>query len=314
MRVKKIAYIVVGSVLAGLGSHQAYAADAVPAYVKASIETSARPRTEHKADAAMKPADALMFSGVKPGMTVVDILPGTGYFTRLISGVVGDKGAVYMLVPFATGLDDEARRGPAVLDINQNRPMTRIDSAYSVEAQPPYKNNLTVYWEQINNMFSFPKQIDVVFAAGAYHVLKSDEFAKLDMAKANQNIYRAVKNGGYYVVIDNVAKAGSGFSAAKTLNRVEANTVKAEVIAAGFVLDAESAFGANPSDDHGAAATNPQSTDRFALRFKKPATAPNTNKRPPDTKAAVAGYFGNTRRGSVGEKNERRVLYHPDLT
>ena len=69
MRVRKIANIVAGSILAGLGCHQAFAADAVPAYIKASIETSARPRTEHKADAAMKPADALMFSGVKPGMT-----------------------------------------------------------------------------------------------------------------------------------------------------------------------------------------------------------------------------------------------------
>jgi hypothetical protein len=52
----------------------------------------------------------------------------------------------------------------------------------------------------------------------------------------------------------------------------------------------------------------------FILRFKKPANAPNSDHRPPDTVAALSGYFGNTRRGNVGAKQERRVMYHADLS
>ena len=106
---------------------------------------------------------------------------------------------------------------------------------------------------------------------------------------------------------------------AKTLHRADKEAVKAEVLAAGFVLDGESNVLANTADDH----TKPvfqmhDKTDQFALRFKKPANTPNTDKRPP--KNGFDGYYGNTNIMNMGNpdhtgpKQERRMFYHADGT
>src|ERR1700760_3934810 len=61
----------------------------------AAVADKARPEADTKRDAARKPAEMLEFAGVKQGQTVVDLLPGGGYFTRIFSKAVGPKGTVY---------------------------------------------------------------------------------------------------------------------------------------------------------------------------------------------------------------------------
>ena len=39
------------------------------------------------------------FASVKPGDIVVDLVPGSGYFTRIFSRIVGPKGHVYAVWP-----------------------------------------------------------------------------------------------------------------------------------------------------------------------------------------------------------------------
>ena len=75
------------------------------------------------------------------------------------------------------------------------------------------------------------------------------------------------------MVLDHSAAPGSGTRDVDTLHRIDAETVKAEVIAAGFVLDDESPLLANPDDARTAAVFDPSikgRTDQFILRFKKP--------------------------------------------
>src|SRR5205807_1714244 len=71
------------------------AAAAPPAYVTAAVADKGRPATDTARDVNRKPAEMMEFAGVKPGMTVVDLLPGGGYFTRIFSKTVGPKGVVY---------------------------------------------------------------------------------------------------------------------------------------------------------------------------------------------------------------------------
>ena len=68
---------------------------ALPAYITAAISDSARPASDTERDANRKPGETLAFAGVKPGMTVLEIAPGKGYYTRLLSAVVGSKGKVF---------------------------------------------------------------------------------------------------------------------------------------------------------------------------------------------------------------------------
>ncbi|MGA8444848.1 MAG: methyltransferase, partial [Roseiarcus sp.] len=75
-----------------------------------------------------------------------------------------------------------------------------------------------------------------------------------------------------YVIVDHAAAVGAGTSEAQWLHRIEPASVREEVEAAGFVLDAESAVLANKDDSHSIKVFDPSikgETDRFAYRFVK---------------------------------------------
>ena len=89
----------------------------------------------------------------------------------------------------------------------------------------------------------------------------------------NRAVYERLKPGGFYVIVDHSAAAGAGTSDAQSLHRIEPASVRAEVEAAGFVLDAESTMLANKDDPHSIKVFDPSikgETDRFAYRFVKP--------------------------------------------
>src|SRR5690348_1193256 len=74
------------------------AAPATPAYVTAALNDPAR-KDDAADDARRHAADVVTFAGLKPGDSVVELVPGQGYWTRIFSGVVGPKGHVYTVWP-----------------------------------------------------------------------------------------------------------------------------------------------------------------------------------------------------------------------
>ena len=92
-------------------------------------------------------------------------------------------------------------------------------------------------------------------------------------AHFNQAVYERLKPGGCYVIVDHAAAVGAGSSDAQLLHRIEPASARAEVEAAGFVLDAEGTLLANKDDPHSTKVFDPSikgETDRFAYRFVKP--------------------------------------------
>ena len=59
------------------------------------LDDPARTDAERERDAGSKPLEVYAFWGIEPGMTVVDLMPGTGYNTFILSKLVGDSGMVY---------------------------------------------------------------------------------------------------------------------------------------------------------------------------------------------------------------------------
>jgi predicted methyltransferase len=107
-----------------------------------------------------------------------------------------------------------------------------------------------------------------------YHDLHLEFFGPADLAAVNKAIFAALKPGGIYLVLDHAAAAGSGLRDASTLHRIDPEVVKREVLAAGFVLDAESDALRNPADDHSRKVFDEAvrgKTDKFIFRFRKPA-------------------------------------------
>lgn len=239
--------------VAALGAPDAIAAHTTPAYVTAAINDTARPDEDKKLDEERLPSDMLAFAGIKPGMKVMDLIPGRGYFTRLFAKAVGDKGYVYSYQP--TEFDAFNKGKPA--------PIKAVATEYK---------NVSAIDAPINSLAA-PELLDVVWTSQNYHDLH-DSFAKpADLAIINKAVFAALKPGGLYIVLDHAAAAGSGLRDTETLHRIDEATVKQEVLAAGFKLVGESNVLRNPKDPHDKLVFDPSirhHTDEFILKFIKP--------------------------------------------
>ena len=231
------------------------AASAAPSYVVSAIQDAGRTNADRALDAERFPAQMVLFAGVRPGSRVMDLLAGEGYFTRIFAKVVGVKGYVYAYSP--TELDSIIQKRFPGVDVKKQF------SAYS---------NVTVLHAPINSLYA-PEALDVVWTSQNYHDLHDSFFKPADLAVINKAIFNALKPGGVYIVLDHAAAAGSGLRDTDTLHRVDEETVKQEVLAAGFKLVGESKLLRNPKDMRDKLVFDPSirhHTDQFILKFMKP--------------------------------------------
>lgn len=230
-------------------------ADAASEGITAAVSDASRPEPDRKQDADRKPAEVLGFIGIKPGDRVADFIPGGGYYTRLFSKLAGPDGRVYAFVP------EELFKMKA-----------NSDAAVSAIAADPAYPNVKVLKQPVSK-FSAPEPLDVVWTSMNYHDLHVKILGPADVPAVNKAIFDALKPGGLYVILDHAAEAGSGLRDAETLHRIDPETVKKEVQAAGFVLEADSDVLRNPDDKHTAKVFDPAlrgKTDKFLFKFRKP--------------------------------------------
>jgi predicted methyltransferase len=230
---------------------------AAPDYLAAAIADSNRPAADVERDANRKPAETLEFAGIKPGEQIAELLPGAGYYTRIMSKAVGSGGHIYALVP-APSPDDP----PNTPDF-----AARVKA---IAADPNYAN-VSVVVEPFGKLKT-PAPVDLVWTSQNYHDLHN--LPGLDLAVFNQMVFEALKPGGIYFVLDHATAPGAGASQTSTLHRIDPDIVKREVLAAGFVFVGESKLLRQPDDPHTAKVFDPSirgRTDQFILKFKKPA-------------------------------------------
>lgn len=226
-----------------------------PAYVSAAIANPNR-GDDTGLDAKRKPLEVVSFTGVRPGMKVADLIPGHGYWSVLFSDIVGPKGHVYLVWPKEYESDDK-------------------DDFAVTQKLPARFLNMTVL-EQPAAAFAAPESLDVVFTAQNYHDYPDKFMGPTDPMKLNRAVYRALKPGGVFIVIDHAAEAGSGLRDTETLHRIDPLIVKKQVTAAGFEFAGESDALHNPADDHKLLVFKKEirgHTDQFVFKFRKPLKA-----------------------------------------
>jgi predicted methyltransferase len=236
------------------GSKGATTSEAAQAIVNAPD----RSRSDRELDAGRKPAQLLEFFRVAPGMQVAELAAATGYTTELLARAIGPTGKVYGQNPKWV-LEQYAEKW------------------WSNRLTKPMMTNVV----RVDREFEDPlpaeaHDLDAVFCVLFYH----DFFwLNVDRDKVNRAVFRALKSGGTYAIVDHSARAGTGGTEAKTLHRVEEKTVRTEIEKAGFRLRAEATFLRNPNDarDWNAAPETPEeaakrrgTSDRFVLAFEKP--------------------------------------------
>src|SRR5262245_4007330 len=75
-------------------------APSVSAEVARALSDFGRSPWDLERDKYSNPGSVLTFAGLKSGMAVAELMPDGGYYTRILSHTVGEKGHVYTLVPF----------------------------------------------------------------------------------------------------------------------------------------------------------------------------------------------------------------------
>jgi len=220
--------------------------------ITAAVSHPDRIESDRERDVNRHPALVLDFFGIKPGMIVGDMMAGGGYYTEILSRTVGEDGQVYCqntAIPLRVFAD--APLTARLLD-NRLANVIRLDTEFEDAG--------------------LPANLDAALLIRFYHDF---EWQKVDRKVFNALVFKSLKPGGVFGVVDHHAKEGAGISEGKRLHRIEADLVRKEIEAAGFVFEAESnlLFDAEDtldwkifSSEHGGQDT----TSRFVYLFRKP--------------------------------------------
>jgi len=228
-------------------------AASIPANIAAALADKARPEADVKRDAARHPGEMLAFAGVKPGDKVADFMMGGGYFTRILAPAVGPKGKVYGY---------------------QSSEFIAYRKAYGDEQQAAvgdYPNAVAVTGPLASA--GLPDGLDLVLTVQNYHDMHLKPFAATTAATVNAEVFKALKPGGVYLVVDHAALPGAPLDTADKLHRIDPAIVKTEVQAAGFKFEGESPMLKDAADTHTVSVFDPSirgKTDQFIYKFRKP--------------------------------------------
>ena len=256
------AWFVLAAVLVAAAAPAADTPKIDPA-ITAAIDNPDRPAADKQRDEGRRPAIALQFFGVRPGQTVIEYVATGGVTAELLSRVVGPKGKVYMQnVPafFERPAGPNGKSGKDQVEdrlANNRLPnVVRLDKPLDDLGLPPASVDGAVMNLVFHDMFW----------------ITSD-----NVAPVLKSLYTVLKPGGWVGVIDHAAPAGTGSEYAKNQrgqHRIDEDYAKKMFIDAGFVLEKESDAMRNPQDDRQKPFFQMEKgtyTDRFMLRFRKPA-------------------------------------------
>jgi predicted methyltransferase len=227
------------------------------AIYEAAVANGARPDADRARDAGRKPAQVLEFIGIGPGMTVLDMFSGGGYYTEILSYLVGDAGkvAAHSNEAYVSFVGDE------------------FEMRYLGGRLP----NVEILMAENNELSLTADTFDAVLLVLSFHDLyyaaPDDGWPAFDVPALLAELHKGLKNGGVVGVVDHYAAAGSPPETGGTTHRIDPGIVIDVMTAAGFELDGRSDLLRNPADDYEKVVFDPEvqgKTDRFVLRFRKP--------------------------------------------
>jgi predicted methyltransferase len=223
-------------------------AQSVPDFA-AIIAAPDRAASDRDIDKRRDPVKLLAFTGVRTGMTVLDMGAGGGYSTDLMARAVAPNGVVY---------------GQNAADLPA-RPKERFEARLKT---PAMKDAVAVARPFDDPLPPDVRNLDLITFLFYYH---DTTYMEVDRAAMNRKLFAALKPGGLLVIADHSAKAGDGIAIGKTLHRIEESVLRSEIEAAGFKLVGSGDFWRNPADPRDFNVNRPTGpVDEFVLRFEKP--------------------------------------------
>jgi predicted methyltransferase len=194
-------------------------ASADPLYLQA-LANPARSAADRERDAREKPADVLALADIRPGMSVADIFGGGGYYAEILSYVVGANGRVQLV-----------NNAPYVM-------FTRKD--YEARFQDGRLGAVQRSIVESCNLGLQPESLDAALIVMSYHDLYHYDphgWPRIDAPQFLEQIRRAVKPGGVFVIVDHAAREGTGKDAAQDLHRIDEQFAIRDIESHGFALE-----------------------------------------------------------------------------
>jgi predicted methyltransferase len=224
----------------------------------AAVAHPGRPAADLPRDSLDHPSEILRPTGIKPGMTVADVLAGDGYYSELLSYLVGPSGHVFMINNAA--FDKWSEPG-----LDQRLSGNRL-------------SNVTHQTLDLNELRLSPASLDAVLLIKVYHDMywvdsrPDSPWPKIDVARVLDQLSKALKPGGVLLLVDHSAKPGHGNSDAGELHRIEEAFAIKDFEAHGFKVVAKSDLLRRPDDARDQITyKGPMvgKTDRFVVVFRK---------------------------------------------
>jgi predicted methyltransferase len=241
----------------GAAPPTALADDSAAAAIDAALASTDRPKSDLEQDEHRKAHEVLTFAGIKPGMRVADMFSAGGYYTELLSRIVGVKGKVI-------AYNNKEYAGFAAKGIAERYKDNRL-------------SNVTQITAPVESAGLQPGSLDAALFIMSYHDLywrpTDGSWPATDPAKMLAQVYAALKPGGVVIVQDHVDVAGADpLKNVDKVHRIDPEIVKRDFEKAGFKFDGESKALAHPADDHTKLVFDESirfKTDQFIYRFRK---------------------------------------------
>lgn len=231
-------------------------APATSIYVDA-VANDARPEADRDRDAGRKPAEVLEFLGIAPGMTVLDMFSGGGYYTEILSHTIGENGHVI------------AHSNEAYLQF--------VGDEFENRYLGGRLSNAQILMAENNELDLEPESLDAIMLVLSFHDLfyaaPDRGWPAIDVPAFLAELKGGLRTGGVVGIIDHYAADGAPSETGGTTHRIDAAIVIDAMTAAGFVLDGQIDILRNPDDDYEKVVFDPElrgKTDRFVMRFRKP--------------------------------------------
>ena len=223
--------------------------------IEKALASSIRTPEERARDAQeRKPVQTLEFFGLTPNMTVIELMPGAGWYTKILGQVLADKGKLHVAVG-ATRIGPRLKEwGLDKVAVVDGKFVTRPSGqrgVFDIEAvEIPVKN------------------ADMVLTFRNLHNMTPNARALL-----NKAVFDALKPGGVYGIVDHTRRHNEPTSP-ENWRRIDPVIVIKEALDAGFIFDAFSDLHYRPDDQLLYDSQRPSLagySDRFTLKFRKPA-------------------------------------------
>jgi predicted methyltransferase len=243
-------------VLAALAALVLAANDARADRYSDAVAHDGRPAGDLKRDELDHPAEVLRLSGIRPGMVVGDFLAADGYYSELLSYIVGPKGHVYLL------------NNEAYDKWSENQWEGRLDGG-----RLPNVNHQTVV---VENLGLPSRSLDAIILIKVYHDLywqpHQGPWPTINPDAVLTEIARVVKPGGLLLLVDHSAKPGTGNADAGTLHRIDEQYARRDFEKHGFGFVSTSDVLRQKDDPRDLISYKGEmvgKTDRFVIVFRR---------------------------------------------